>query len=189
MVNNKLLIALSALGSHQASATESTNDAIHQILDYCATYPDDVILYQSSNMILAAHSDAGFDLVALNHPAPKKPQLSPHRCREIKYGSKFQHAHEEDTSTPLDHSGIRRVQQIVGALLWVGRAVNNKLHVALSAIGSQQASATESKNDAIHQLLDYCATYPDDGIIYRSSDMILAAHSDAEFANELFKAR
>ena len=72
----------------------------------------------------------------------------------------------------------------MGGLLWVGRAVNNKLLVALSAIGSQQASATESTNDTIHQLLDYCATYPDDGILYRSSDMILAAHSDASFANE-----
>ena len=105
-------------------------------------------------------------LVALNHPAPKKLQLSPHQCREIKYGSKVQHAHGEDTSTLLDPSGIRRVQQIVGALLWIGRAVNNKLIFALSAIGSQQASATESTNDAIHQLLDYCATYPDDGILY-----------------------
>ena len=62
--------------------------------------------------------------------------------------------------------------------------MNNKLLVALSAIGSQQASATESTNDAIHHLLDYCAIYPDDGILYRSSDMILAAHSDASFSNE-----
>ena len=54
-------------------------------------------------------------LVALNHPAPKNPQLSPHRCREIKYVSKVHHAHEEDTSAPLDPSGIQRVQQIVGA--------------------------------------------------------------------------
>ena len=52
--------------------------------------------------------------------------------------------------------------------------MNNKLLVALSAIGSQQASATEATNEAIHQLLDYCATYPDDGILYRSSDMVLA---------------
>ena len=123
-------------------------------------------------------------LVSLNHPAPKNPQLSPHRCREIKYGSKVQDAHEEDTSTPLDPSGIRRVHQIVGALLWIGRAVNNKLLVALSAIGSQQALAIEYTNNAIHQLLDYCATYPDDGILYRSSNMILSAHSDAGSANE-----
>ena len=115
---------------------------------------------------------------------PRKPQLSPHKCREVKYGSKTQLAPEEDTSKPLNDVGIRRVQTIVGALLWIGRAVNNKLLVALSAIGSQQASTTEDKNKAIHQLLDYCATYPDDGILYRSSAMILAGHSDAGFNNE-----
>ena len=72
----------------------------------------------------------------------------------------------------------------MGALLWIDRTVNNKLLVALSAIGSQQASSKEDTNKAIHQLLEYCATYPDDGIIYRSSDMILAGNSDASFNNE-----
>jgi hypothetical protein len=31
--------------------------------------------------------------------------------------------------------------------------------------------------------LDYCSTYPSDGILYRASDMILAAHSDAAYLN------
>ena len=73
---------------------------------------------------------------------------------------------KEDTSKPFNDAGICRVQTIVGALLWIGRAVNNKLLVALSAIGYQQASATEDTNKAIQQLLDYCSTYPDDDILY-----------------------
>ena len=89
---------------------------------------------------------------------PRKPQPSPHKFREVKYISKTQLAPKEDTSKPLNYSGIRRVQTIVGVLLWIGRAVNNKLLVALSAIGSQQASATEDTNKETHQLLDYCAT-------------------------------
>ena len=52
---------------------------------------------------------------------------------------------------------------ILGALLWIGRAVKNKLYVALSAIGSQQAAATEDTMAAVNQLLDYCVTYPGDG--------------------------
>ena len=36
----------------------------------------------------------------------------------------------------------------------------------------------------MNQLLDYSATYPADGILYRSSTMILCAHFDAEFHNE-----
>ena len=62
--------------------------------------------------------------------------------------------------------------------------MDNKLLVGLSAIGSQQASTTQHTNEATDQILDYCVTYPSDGIIYRSSDMVLCAHSDAGFHNE-----
>ena len=33
-------------------------------------------------------------------------------------------------------------------------------------------------------LLDYLATYPNDGTLYRASDMVLAAHSNTGFHNE-----
>ena len=45
-------------------------------------------------------------------------------------------------------------------------SVNNKLKVALSAIGAQKSAATEETSDAIEKLLDYVATYPDDGILF-----------------------
>ena len=61
-----------------------------------------------------------------------------------------------DTSPLLNEKVIKRIQGMVGALLYVGRSINNKLLVALSAIGDQQASAyTEAE---IEQLLDYVAT-------------------------------
>ena len=111
------------------------------------------------------------------HMQPKKPQLSPHKHRPIDYGATQQLVQPTDTSKPLNEKGIKRIQGIMGVLLYVGRAVNNKLLVALSAIGSQQAAAIE-------QLLDYVATYPNDGILFRKRDMILAAHADAGFLNE-----
>ena len=37
---------------------------------------------------------------------------------------------------------------------------------------------------AVDQLLDCCATYPDDGITYRVSSVVLAAHSDSGFNNK-----
>ena len=118
------------------------------------------------------------------HVAPAKPQLSPHKHREIVYGAKHQYSDVADTSPALDAKGITRVQRIVGALLYYGRAVNNKLLVALSAIGTQQAAATEQTNVAVAQLLDHVATYPDDGILFRASAMVLCAHADAGFNNE-----
>ena len=69
-------------------------------------------------------------------------------------------------------------------LIYVVRSVNNKLLVALIAIGAQQASATKETTAAIEQLLDYVATYPDDGIIFINSDMILVAHADTGFLNK-----
>ena len=71
----------------------------------------------------------------------------------------------------------------MGALLYVGREFNNKVLVALWSIGAQQAAATKENAAAIEQLLDYVATYPNDGIIFRKSDMRLAAHADIVFLN------
>ena len=122
--------------------------------------------------------------VKYGHATPAKPQHAPHKHREIVYGAKTQMSLDKDTSAKLDATGIKRVQGIVGSLLYYARAVDNKLLVALSAIGSQQAAATENTMVAVDQLLDYVATYPDDGTTFRASHMILAAHSDASFLNE-----
>ena len=59
-VDNKLLATLSTLSSQQATATEATNAAMNQLLDYLTTYPDDDTTYRTSNMILCAHANAGF---------------------------------------------------------------------------------------------------------------------------------
>ena len=74
---------------------------------------------------------------------------------------------------------------VVGALLWVGQAVNSQLLVALIAIGSQQAAATEGTMESVHQLLDYCATYPNNGILYKASSMVLAGHAYTCFNNKI----
>ena len=118
------------------------------------------------------------------HMQPKKPQYSPHKHRPIDYVTTQQLVQPTNTSPPINEKGIKRIQLIVGALLYVGRAVNNTLIVALSAIGSQQTSATDNTAAAVEQLLDYVATYPNDGILFRKSDMILAAHAYAVFLNK-----
>ena len=118
------------------------------------------------------------------HPSPNKPQLSPHKHREVIYGAKEQLTPEDDTTPPLDSRGTKRVQGIVGALLYYSQAVDNKFLIGLSAIGSQEVAATQHTNDAINQILDYCATYPADGILYRSSNLVLCAHYDTGFHNE-----
>ena len=104
-------------------------------------------------------------LTLFGHNCPTKPQLSPHKHREIYYGAKLQEAPEEVTIPLLDSNSIKRHQDIVVSVLFCVPAVYNKVVLALNSIGTQQATATESTNDVINHLLYYLATYPNNGIV------------------------
>ena len=70
-------------------------------------------------------------LTKYRHPMLPRPQLSPHKHREIKYGSKTQFVPDVETSPQLSLAGIRRVKGILGDLLYYSRVVNNKILVSL----------------------------------------------------------
>ena len=123
-------------------------------------------------------------LLRYGHPAPRKPQQSPHQHHEIIYGARIQNPIEEYTFPPLDASGIKHIQGIFSTVLYHYRAVNKTFLTTISSIGSEQASAPQATTKAASHLLDYLATYPNYGITYRSSNIILAAHSDAAYLNE-----
>jgi hypothetical protein len=59
-VDPTILIALSAIPTEQAKPTQETMKKLRQLLDYCATQDDAMIIYNASKMILAVHSDAGY---------------------------------------------------------------------------------------------------------------------------------
>ena len=58
-----------------------------------------------------------------------------------------------------------------------------KILVYLIKIYQQHSSPTKDTNIDMLQLLDYLETYPDYGITYHGSDMILAGHADAAYLN------
>ena len=118
-----------------------------------------------------------------DHPNPKKPQHSSHRHTSIIYGAKVQYAAENPTSPPLDSTKKLRIQQLVGAICYYARDIDNKLLVALIKLAQQQSSPTDYANRDMLQLLDYLATYPNNGINYRSRNMILAGHVDSDYFN------
>ena len=103
-------------------------------------------------------------LIKVGHIKLIKAQLSPYRHNPIFYGESKQFTSKNYTSFPLDAKGILWVQKHFGALLYYGLAVDNKLLVSLSAIRSQQAAATVDTAAAVCQLLEYIATYPQNGI-------------------------
>ena len=57
---------LSSIASRQSKATNQLKEEVHQFLDYCATHPDAIVRYKSSDMILALHSYASHLLEPLS---------------------------------------------------------------------------------------------------------------------------
>jgi hypothetical protein len=59
-VETTVLMPLNDIATEQTKATEKTQAATNQLLDYLATHPDATIRYHASNMILHIHSDASY---------------------------------------------------------------------------------------------------------------------------------
>jgi hypothetical protein len=123
-------------------------------------------------------------LLKFKHPHPAKPWLFPNKCLPISYGTKSHITPDPDSSEILDASHKCHVQEIEGSLLYYARAVNNKLFVAISAIATRQAKATVTTKQVVDLLVNYVATYPNDGIVYQVSNMILCSHADAGILNK-----
>ncbi len=60
VVDNTILPALSAVATKQAKPSEKMMEVIKQLLDYCTTQEEAIILCKASKMILAVHSNAGY---------------------------------------------------------------------------------------------------------------------------------
>jgi hypothetical protein len=59
-VDPTVIIPLNDIATEQTKATEKTQAATNQMLDYLATHPDATIRYHASDMILNIHSDASY---------------------------------------------------------------------------------------------------------------------------------
>jgi hypothetical protein len=93
-----------------------------------------------------------------------------------------------DTSPLLDKQGIKKVQKIVGSILYYARTVDMTVLMALSSIAVEQTRATTQTMGRCIQLLDYLASNSEAKIRYYASDMVMNIHSDASYLSET-KAR
>jgi hypothetical protein len=59
-VDPTVLMPINDIATEQTKATEKTQAATNQMLDYLATHPDATIRYHTSDMILHIHSDASY---------------------------------------------------------------------------------------------------------------------------------
>ena len=117
-------------------------------------------------------------------PVPNRPFHSLHAKKIKIHGAKIQHADIHCESLELNKEDTTQIQAIIGSLSHYARAADNKLLVALSAISMKNHSPTTFTLKEVHHILDCVATCPDDGTLFRSSNMQLSAHSDAGYLKE-----
>jgi hypothetical protein len=123
-------------------------------------------------------------LVRFGIDTPKTMTDSPVIYTPPEYGQKKQQKPKIDTSPKLTEVGIKRLQVIIGVLLYYARAVDPTLLVAVNKIASRITTATEDTNNATTRLLQYVACHPEASITYHASKMILCVHSDASYLSE-----
>ena len=59
-VDCTMLTALGSIVVQQASPNQNTVVKVKKFLDYAATQPNEIVAYNTSDMVLAGHSDASY---------------------------------------------------------------------------------------------------------------------------------
>jgi len=123
-------------------------------------------------------------LIRFGHEPPDKPQLQPYPHTIPTYGTTIQYAKAADTSPAATKAEEKYIRQVIGVLLYYGRAVDSTIITGLSSLAAAQANPTTHTLSLVKWLLDYAATNPNAILTYKKSDMVLAVHSDASYLSE-----
>ena len=115
---------------------------------------------------------------------PMKQQFYPHHWKPPVYGASTQFPLPNDFTEKLPPKSVTIIQKIIGTILYYARIIYHTMLVALSTISRQHTKATINTWTHLKQLLDYCATHPNDTIRYKESNMVLQIHSDASYLSE-----
>lgn len=86
-----------------------------------------------------------------------------------------------DLSAPLSSAAAKLLQEQVGCLLYYARSVDSTILPAVTHISSRQASPTDAVAAAMTRLLQYCAKYPDNHLVFHACSMQLEIQSDASY--------
>ena len=71
------------IGTEQVTPTEFTGKAVTQLLNYCATYPNPVLRFCASDMVLRVYSDTSYLSVSKGRSRSSSYFISPASCRLI----------------------------------------------------------------------------------------------------------
>jgi hypothetical protein len=118
------------------------------------------------------------------HPAPARPEHSPHTCNPPIYGTKTQLVSDPKPSPAISDKDVKRLQQLTGTLIYYERAFDPTLIMPINLLASEQSNPTEVTAYKVIKLLNYCNMHPETKIHYHASAMILHIHSDASYLSE-----
>ena len=105
-------------------------------------------------------------------PAGIQQAASPSIYVPPKYGKTTQYI-KIDNSEVLTASEKKKIQEIVGSLLYYARAVDPSMLTAVNAIASEQATPTQTVQAQVDRLLAYAASYPNNRLRLKACDMVL----------------
>ena len=74
---------------------------------------------------------------------------------------------------------------MVGKFILYARAVDPTMLVALVTLAAEQSKVPEDTKEALTHLIDYCATNPDNKLIFHASNTTFHIHSDSSYLSEL----
>jgi hypothetical protein len=90
----------------------------------------------------------------------------------------------ENNGQAADEQQKKRIQQMIGVLLYYARAVDPTILVRISKLSTELATATVGTLKATESVLQYAATNPRAKLIFHKSDMKLTCYSDASYLTE-----
>jgi hypothetical protein len=118
------------------------------------------------------------------HPAPARPEHSPHTWNPPIYGARTQFVSDPTPSPAISDKDVNKLQQLTGTLLYYARAVDPTLLMPINVLASEQLNATEVTADKVIKLLNYCNTHPETKTRYHASAMLLHIHTDTSYLSE-----
>jgi hypothetical protein len=112
---------------------------------------------------------------------PSRPVHAPHTWSAPTYGQKTQITPLPDITLELAPAERTRLQEVVGVLLYMARAIDPTLLATLGTIGTNIHDGTERTAAMATHLLNYCASHRNPTIRFYASSMIVCGHTDASY--------
>ena len=125
----------------------------------------------------------GYVMKALTRFSPNNTSgaLSPSVYTPPVYGSTAPQMTHSDATPPLDQEQRHRLQQIVGVFLYYARMIDSTMLPAITALASEQATATITTAESAARFLAYAASFPANELRFYASGMRLHAQVDASY--------